>query len=116
MSWELADQLEQYFWLIIGLIFVYKFISYPVSLFQVELQKHEIPREKYQGEMMDIDQAQAMIKNINTYMLKEKPFLNMDYSIKTLSNEIGIPSRELSKLMNQYLNQNFHDFINNYRV
>ena len=116
MSWELADQLEQYFWLIIGLIFVYKFISYPVILFQVELQKHAIPKEKYQGEMMDIDQAQAMIKNINAYMLKEKPFLNMDYSIKTLSNEIGIPSRELSKLMNQYLNQNFHDFINNYRV
>ena len=49
-------------------------------------------------------------------MLEEKPFLNSDYSITQLSKEVGIPSRELSKVVNQYLNQNFSDYINNFRV
>ncbi len=116
MIWNLADQLEQYFWVLIGLIFVYKFISYPVSLFQYELEKHAIPKEKYQGEMMDVGQARSMIKKINSFMTDEKPFLDADYSIAQLSKEVNIPSRELSKVMNQYLNQNFSDYINNFRV
>lgn len=116
MSWTLADKLEQYFWLLIGLIFVYKFISYPASLYQFELKNQEIPSEKYQGEMMNLDEAQLMIKKINEYMLEEKPFLYSHYSITQLSTETGIPSRELSKVMNQFLNQNFHDYINNFRV
>lgn len=116
MSWTFADELEQYFWLFLGLIFVFKFISYPVSLFQFDLEKQVIPREKYQGEMMNIEQAQTMIKTINAFMLEEKPYLDSNYTIKQLSKEVNISSRELSKLFNQYLNQNFNDYINNFRV
>ncbi len=116
MSWTIADKLEQYFWLLIGLIFVYKFISYPASLFQFDLENQAIPREKYQGEMMNIKEAKPMIKMLNDYMLEEKPYLDSHYSIIQLSKEVGISSRELSKLLNQYLNQNFHDYINNFRV
>ena len=116
MSWTVADELEQYFWLLLGLIFVFKFISYPVSLFQFDLENQAIPREKYQGEMMSIEQAQKMIKKINDFMLEEKPFLDSNYTINQLSKEVGISSRELSKLLNQYVSQNFHDYINNFRV
>ena len=57
-----------------------------------------------------------MIKKINDFMLEEKPFLDSNYSINQLSKEVGISSRELSKLLNQYLSQNFHDYINNFRI
>ena len=116
MSWTVADELELYFWLLLGLIFVFKFISYPVSLFQFDLENQAIPREKYQGEMMTIEQAQKMIKIINNFMLEEKPFLDSNYTINQLSKEVGISSRELSKLLNQYLSQNFNDYINNFRI
>jgi AraC-like DNA-binding protein len=116
MVWTLIDQMEQFFWLLIGLVFVYKFVSYPVSLYQFELKNQEIPSEKYKGEMLDPEQIKPIIKRLNEYMLEEKPFLDPNYSISQLSQEMEISSRELSKLMNQYLNQNFHDYINNFRI
>ena len=116
MVWNLIDQMEQFFWLLIGLVFVYKFVSYPVSLYQFELKNQEIPSEKYKGEMLDPEQIKPIIKRLNEYMLEEKPFLDPNYSISQLSQEMEISSRELSKLMNQYLNQNFHDYINNFRI
>lgn len=116
ISWKIADEIEQLYWFLLGLLFVYKFISYPASLFQFDLENQAIPREKYQGEMMNVKEAKLIIKKLNDYMLEEKPYLDADYSIGQLSKEVGISSRELSKVLNQYLNQNFHDYINNFRV
>ncbi|MBB6003352.1 AraC family transcriptional regulator [Arcicella rosea] len=50
------------------------------------------------------------------FMQKNKPYLNAELTIKTLSDEFGIPSYQLSKILNQHFQKNFFDFVNTYRV
>jgi YesN/AraC family two-component response regulator len=49
-------------------------------------------------------------------MILHEPFLNPELTLKQLASELKIPERLLSGLINQYRNQNFYDFVNNYRI
>ena len=49
-------------------------------------------------------------------MKKEKPYLDPELSIVTLSAKLNMHPHKLSKLINSQLQQNFFDFINKYRV
>ncbi|WP_291939124.1 AraC family transcriptional regulator [Chryseobacterium sp.] len=53
---------------------------------------------------------------LKQYMEKEKPFLNSSLTIQDISNEIGIPVRNLSLLINHQIGQHFYDFVNTYRI
>ncbi|WP_298339016.1 helix-turn-helix domain-containing protein [uncultured Algibacter sp.] len=57
-----------------------------------------------------------LIKNIKTFMNEKEPFLDPSLTVKSLSEKINIPHRELSVLINQELGQHFFDFVNGYRV
>ena len=50
------------------------------------------------------------------YMLVHKPYLNPDLTVELLANAMRIHPKDLSKLINEYLQQNFFDFINRYRI
>lgn len=56
------------------------------------------------------------ITALKNYMAEEKPFLNAGLTVQKLANETGLPSKELSVLINQHLDQHFFDFINGYRI
>ena len=49
-------------------------------------------------------------------MKNEKPYLDPELSIVTLSAKLNMHPHKLSKLINSQLQQNFFDFINKYRV
>ncbi len=53
---------------------------------------------------------------IENKMSSEKLYLNQDFSMKLLSSNTGIQTKIISKAINQYLNMNFHEFVNRYRV
>ncbi len=53
---------------------------------------------------------------LKKYMHEKKPFLNPSLTIQDISNDIEIPTRDLSLLINHKLGQHFFDFINSYRV
>ncbi|WP_271784307.1 helix-turn-helix domain-containing protein [Aquimarina algiphila] len=64
-----------------------------------------------------IDESiQKQINLLKTYMLEKHPYLNPTLTIQNLAEQIHIPSRELSVLINHHLNQHFFDFINEYRI
>ncbi|MEM9075639.1 MAG: AraC family transcriptional regulator [Bacteroidota bacterium] len=56
------------------------------------------------------------VSRLKQYMVEEKPFLNPSLTVQTLSEEIEIPARELSILINHRIGQHFFDFINSYRI
>jgi AraC-like DNA-binding protein len=56
------------------------------------------------------------IESIKSYMLTEEPYLDPSLTIKSLSEKIDMPHRDLSILINQELGQHFFDFINDYRI
>jgi len=59
---------------------------------------------------------QNQITSLKNYMTEQRPFLNAGLTIQKLADQIGLPSKELSVLINQHLNQHFFDFINGYRI
>ena len=49
-------------------------------------------------------------------MIDEQPFLNPALTIQDISQEMNVPVRELSVLINHQLGQHFYDFVNTYRI
>lgn len=56
------------------------------------------------------------LQNLLVYMQQHKPYQNEALNLQQLALQIKMPSPELSKLINNGTNQNFNDFINEYRV
>ncbi len=64
-----------------------------------------------------IDESiQQQIDLLKTYMTEKHPYLDPTLTIQNLAEQIHVPSRELSVLINHHLNQHFFDFINEYRI
>jgi len=49
-------------------------------------------------------------------MREKEPFLDASLTIQKLAYQYGMPSRELSILINHHLNHHFFDFITTYRI
>ncbi len=60
--------------------------------------------------------AEEYLQKLLKLMNDEKPYLNNKINLSDLSNMLGISTHNLSEIINTKLNQNFYDFINNYRV
>jgi AraC-like DNA-binding protein len=71
---------------------------------------------KYQTSNLTKEEAERYLKQVTDHMERQKPFLKMDLTMKDLSDELGIPHRHLSRIINENLNQNFYDFIGRYRI
>ena len=58
----------------------------------------------------------SQIKKLREYMDKYEPYLEPSLTIQELADQIQIPVRDLSILINHHINQHFFDFINEYRI
>lgn len=56
------------------------------------------------------------IEKIVAFMEKEEPYLDASLTLQKLAEQLEIPSREVSILINLNLNQHFFDFVNQYRI
>lgn len=56
------------------------------------------------------------LEMLDAFMIEHKPFLEASLTLFDLSEQIDIPSKDLSLLINRDLNQHFFDFVNGYRI
>jgi AraC-like DNA-binding protein len=56
------------------------------------------------------------LEMLDAFMIENKPFLDANLTLYDLSEQIDIPSKDLSLLINRDLNQHFFDFVNGYRI
>ncbi|WP_024769411.1 helix-turn-helix domain-containing protein [Aquimarina macrocephali] len=59
---------------------------------------------------------QDQIQQLKTYMIDQKPYLNPTLTIQNLADDLQLPVREVSILINHHLDQHFFDFVNEYRI
>ncbi|HBO74342.1 MAG TPA: hypothetical protein DD653_06585 [Marinilabiliales bacterium] len=78
----------------------------------------EMPQklEKYKGTKIPEPQSALIINELKRVMDQKKPYLNAEFKLADLANEINYPLHEISQVLNQDLNQSFPDFVNKYRV
>lgn len=56
------------------------------------------------------------VSRVRRLMREQKPYLQQDITIETLSRKASIPERTLSRILNQHFEKNFFEFINSYRI
>lgn len=56
------------------------------------------------------------LEKLNSFIGKEKPYMNPDLNLPQLAKEVDIPSQYLSRIINENIGLNFFDFINHQRV
>ncbi|MBS7253116.1 helix-turn-helix domain-containing protein [Flavobacterium branchiicola] len=85
----------------------------------LKLTKDILPKvENEISEVKDI-QSEAISNQISAlkqYMTEKEPFLDPSLTIQELGNQINIPVRDLSVLINHHIDQHFFDFVNEYRI
>lgn len=100
--------------------YLYKALNHP-GLFRnidstLQLASDIVLEKKNETQSLRDDELDADLTKLKKYMREEKPFLNPSVTIQDISAGIGIPTRELSVLINHRLGQHFYDFVNTYRV
>ena len=85
----------------------------PVTVMEKKVKQLE---EKYKTSKVSPEECKRLFKLLETEMQRKKPYKNPALKIADLAELIGTSSHVLSYLFNQYLNKNFYDYINDYRV
>lgn len=120
--WIWANVIMQFLALAVTCWFVLNALNHPelfrgidsrLQLARDILQNNEsIVGEK--GTQNDVITTQIVL--LKQYMIEKEPFLDPSLTIQELSNQINIPVRDLSILINHHMNQHFFDFVNEYRI
>lgn len=100
----------------VSLIFTYSLISNPVVLHYDSSALNLSSRKKKEGTSLEKEEGLAYAAKLNKHMEIAKPYLNPDMSIQELAEQVKIPSRIISEVVNNFIGQNFNDYVNNYRV
>lgn len=102
--------------------FIMKALKHP-ELFRginskLRLTKDILPEveEKSESANEQNDLISRQITELKRYMTEKEPFLDPSLTIQELSNQINIPVRDLSILINHHIDQHFFDFVNEYRI
>lgn len=86
---------------------------------KLRLTKDILPNEETETTVVKEHHNEAIdaqISALKQYMAEKEPFLDPSLTIQELANQIDIPVRDLSVLINQKMDQHFFDFVNEYRI
>ncbi|MFE3871164.1 helix-turn-helix domain-containing protein [Flavobacterium sp. ZS1P70] len=85
---------------------------------KIQLTKDILPevKEKTESKNVQDDAISSQISRLKQYMAEREPFLDPSLTIQELANQIDIPVRDLSVLINHHMDLHFFDFVNEYRI
>jgi len=96
-------------------ILSYKTLSQPkiVAFNDLETEKKVTSTKTPPKEVSDLSNEAELIKE---FMTTQKPYLNGELTATELAEQLQLSRHRLSLILNEALDQNFYDFINQYRV
>lgn len=63
-----------------------------------------------------IQDYKVLEEKLKKMMATQQPYLDEELSLNELADELGISAKQLSTLLNKYMNTSFYDYINSFRV
>jgi len=73
-------------------------------------------KEPYANYGLKYIDAERLSEKLTEYMKKEKPYLSQSLSLKDLAKAMDTYPHYITQVLNTIFNQNFYDFVNQYRV
>ena len=83
-------------------------ISEQLEVAKVQLQD--------QGVLQLNPNQQRLVKKIESFMEDEKPYTDPQLTVKQLAEQLAVPARQLSEVINEHWNVSFSEYINRARV
>ncbi|WPO77415.1 helix-turn-helix transcriptional regulator [Flavobacterium sp. KACC 22761] len=120
--WIWSNTILQFLVLAVTCWFILKALNYPELFRGIDskllLARDIIHEHKNIDEVKENqnDEIATQIALLKKYMTEKEPFLDPSLTIQELSNQINIPVRDLSILINHHIDQHFFDFVNEYRI
>jgi len=71
---------------------------------------------KYEYSSLSEPDIERHKDNLLSYLEQEKPYTDPDLKLQNLADHLGIPSYQLSQIINTELQQNFYDLVNSLRI
>ncbi|MCD0478870.1 helix-turn-helix transcriptional regulator [Chryseobacterium sp. LC2016-29] len=104
--------------LLVACWFILKALNHPELFRRIDstLQPTKDFAETLETENKTDETKSFQIEQLKNFMVEKEPFLNPSLTIQELADQVNIPVRELSVLINHHLNQHFFDFVNEYRI
>lgn len=96
-----------------GAIF-FSFLLYAFSF--LLLKRPVFAMEKYQNSSMDASSSKKYMQEIRSLFETEELHLDSTLHMAAVAKKIGVRSRVLSQVINENENQNFSEFVNQYRI
>jgi AraC-like DNA-binding protein len=107
---SIIPQISIFLIFLFGNIIVYKGLKHPDIFNGIE------EKPKYAQSKLTAEKSKIHLDTLLDYMKKHRPYLTPGISIEELSQKLSIHPRYISQEINFYLNKNFYDFINEYRI
>lgn len=81
---------------------------------------HETPKknksQKYEYSGLSPEELKEYGKRLTEFLKTEKPYMNNELKLQDLADYFGLPSHQVSQIINVELQRNFYDLINSYRI
>lgn len=71
---------------------------------------------RYRTSSLSEEEGRAFRDRLLETMSREEPYLRSDLKLADLAELVGVPSHQLSQVLNQRIGQAFFEFVNRYRV
>lgn len=71
---------------------------------------------RYVNSAMNDDQINELTEKIIQYLKTQKPYINSEYNLQMMVDDLNIPRHKLSQVINSSQKKNFFKFINEFRV
>ena len=91
-------------------------IMYSIVIYFLSYKAYQLKATEIDGEVFKINKNALLFQEITALVVANKMYLKSDISLTSLSKLIGVTNQKTSEIINQYAQQNFNDFINQYRV
>ncbi|QTL35324.1 helix-turn-helix domain-containing protein [Pseudoalteromonas viridis] len=79
-------------------------------------QQRQAVRQKYQKSGLTPALSDYYGRKLDTLIRDKQPYLDSELTLSTLAEQVGLNPHNLSQLLNEHLQTNYHDYINHWRV
>ena len=125
LAWQLSGggmATANYLWLFVSIIMYaigYKGLQQPeifAGIDEAAIPEAAAAKKKYEKSTLTPAKAEAYYQKLLHVMAAEKPYCQRDLSLPKLAQRLSMSTHHLSQIINERLQQNFFEFVNQYRI
>lgn len=116
---RIFNRVHDYFIALCMSLFIYTvgYLGYrKPAIFRGRVLERVFLPNKYQHSSLTASAAASILKKLLQHMKATQPYLENEFRLNELAEQLGVSTHHLSQVINEKLNKNFSDFVNTYRV